>query len=127
MKNQLFALLSIVMSGLMASCYFPPQDPQNTSDIVADEQKVITDAQNAELQQARENLQNKQNELNGRTASVASPVIKSAYPTASSVPGKPGFVLNPYTGNQVDARGVPSRSLIRDPNDPDATHKFRVP
>ncbi len=52
---------------------------------------------------------------------------KSKYPTAAAVPGKPGFVFNPYTTNIVDVKGIGSGRLCRDPEDPDPNHKFRVP
>ncbi len=54
--------------------------------------------------------------------------VKPKYPTARPIPGKAGFVFNPYTYDQVDVRGVPGGSLVIDPNDPNkSTHKFRVP
>ncbi len=54
--------------------------------------------------------------------------VKPKYPTAKSIPGKPGFVFNPYTYEPVDVRGIPGQSLVFDPNDPDkSAHKFRVP
>ena len=43
---------------------------------------------------------------------------KPKYPTAKAVTGKPGFVFNPYTYDEVDVRGVPSGSVVRDPSDP---------
>ena len=43
------------------------------------------------------------------------------------IPGKEGFVFNPYTNNPVDVRGIPSGTLVRDPQDPNKDHKFRVP
>ena len=52
---------------------------------------------------------------------------KVNYPTAASVPGKDGFVFNPYTHNIVDVKGIPSGKLCRDPEDADPTHKYRVP
>lgn len=57
----------------------------------------------------------------------AAPVQKkSKYPTAKR--SREGFVINPYTGNEVDVRGVPGRSLVFDPDDPNkATNRFRVP
>lgn len=48
-------------------------------------------------------------------------------PVAIAIPGKPGFVFNPYTNHPVDVRGIPSKTLVRDPQDPDKSHKFRVP
>ena len=53
---------------------------------------------------------------------------KKNYPTASAVPGRPGFVYNPYTHTMVNVTGIRSGQLCADPEDPDAaTHKFRVP
>ncbi|SHJ72638.1 hypothetical protein SAMN02745181_2449 [Rubritalea squalenifaciens DSM 18772] len=54
-------------------------------------------------------------------------VDKPKYPVAVAVEGRPGFVLNPYTGNLVDVRDIQSMTLVRDPADPDETHLFRVP
>lgn len=47
-------------------------------------------------------------------------------PVAKPVPGKPGFLFNPYTQNQVDAEGIPSGTKIIDPQDPKA-RVFKVP
>lgn len=52
---------------------------------------------------------------------------KSKYRTAVPIPGKPGFVFNPWTNKAVDVRGVPGGMLVRDPNDGNPDHKFRVP
>ena len=53
---------------------------------------------------------------------------KTNYRTARSIPGKPGYVFNPWTLEPVDVRGIPSGSLVQDPNDPNkANHRFRVP
>lgn len=48
-------------------------------------------------------------------------------PTAMGVPGRPGYVFNPFTGNVVDVRGLKAGLLVRDPQDKDLTHSFRVP
>ena len=48
-------------------------------------------------------------------------------PIAKKVPGKPGFVYNPFTGKEVEVAGIPPRTKVRDPNDTDVTHIFRVP
>jgi hypothetical protein len=62
-------------------------------------------------------------------AVVKPPVVEkkpSKYPTA--VQTRKGFVKNPYTGNEVDVRGIPGGRLVVDPEDPDQlTNKFRVP
>lgn len=46
---------------------------------------------------------------------------------AKTLEGRPGFVLNPYTGTIVDVRGLSSGLLVRDPEDPDKTHTFYIP
>ena len=65
------------------------------------------------------------------TPLTSSPAIQPSrptkYPTAVGIPGKPGFVYNPYTNRPVDTRGMPPSSLVMDPNDPDKTHRFRTP
>ncbi len=68
---------------------------------------------------------------------ITKPVVKKVTPpkpaapkvvkNASKVPGKAGFVFNPYTNNQVDVRGIPSGTKVRDPHDSNPTHVFRVP
>jgi hypothetical protein len=55
-----------------------------------------------------------------------------SYPTAQFVrdsAGKPvpGLVYNPYTGNPVDVKGIPSGTKIRDPKDGNPKHLFFVP
>jgi len=50
-------------------------------------------------------------------------VVKFAAP----VVGKKGFVYNPFTGNQVDVRGIPSGTKVRDPHDSNPAHIFKVP
>lgn len=54
-------------------------------------------------------------------------VVPKVVKFASSVPGKPGFVFNPYTHNQVDVRGIPSGTKVRDPHDANPAHVFKVP
>ena len=52
---------------------------------------------------------------------------KPKYRTAVSIPGKAGYVYNPWTNKAVDVRGIPSGELVRDPHDSNPDHKFRVP
>ena len=53
---------------------------------------------------------------------------KKTYQTARKIPGKSGYVFNPWTMEPVDVRGIPSGSLVQDPNDPNKSiHRFRVP
>ena len=51
----------------------------------------------------------------------------SKYRTARAIVTKPGYVFNPWTNRAVDVRGIPNGTLIRDPNDGNPDHKFRVP
>jgi len=46
---------------------------------------------------------------------------------AAPVPGKDGFCYNPWTHNQVDVRGIPSGTKVRDPHDSNPAHIFKVP
>ena len=57
------------------------------------------------------------------TPKPPAPTVKYAAP----VPGKPGFCYNPWTHNQVDVRGIPSGTRVRDPHDSDRSHVFKVP
>ena len=50
------------------------------------------------------------------------------HPTASAVPGKPGFVFSPFNNKVVDVKGIPSGTLVADPQYPASEKKhFRVP
>ena len=53
--------------------------------------------------------------------------VKPTVRTAKPVPGKPGHVFNPFTQNHVDVNGIPSGTKVRDPNDGNQAHIFRVP
>ena len=49
-------------------------------------------------------------------------------PLAKWAPGQKGRkVLNPFTGEIVDVEGIPANTKVRDPNDKDSAHVFRVP
>ncbi|BCX47799.1 hypothetical protein HAHE_17070 [Haloferula helveola] len=47
-------------------------------------------------------------------------------PLAKPVPENPDMVINPYTGEQVNIRGFPRDAVLRDPEDPDPEHVFRL-
>jgi hypothetical protein len=64
---------------------------------------------------------------NGNGGGTGSTGQRPTYRYALQIPGKEGFVFNPFTNNPVDVRGIPSGTLVRDPQDNDANHKFRVP
>jgi len=83
----------------------------------------------AEEESDAEVLRKKQEAIKETEVSDQPPVVEkkpSKYPTA--VPTRKGFVENPYTGNEVDVRGIPGGRLVVDPEDPNQlTNKFRVP
>ena len=83
----------------------------------------------AEEESDAEVLRKKQEAIKDTEVSDQPPVVEkkpSKYPTA--VPTRKGFVENPYTGNEVDVRGIPGGRLVVDPEDPNQlTNKFRVP
>ncbi|MEN8678682.1 MAG: hypothetical protein ABF391_01420 [Akkermansiaceae bacterium] len=101
------------------------------------ELKKARDKANAEAKARRERLKQEQ-EANGGgsssdTTDLISPIKRepvkrtSKYRTARAIVTKPGYVFNPWTNKAVDVRGIPSGTLIRDPNDGNPDHKFRVP
>lgn len=60
------------------------------------------------------------------TPPVPQPDVEpKSYPYATPVPGKQGFVFNPYTNVKVDVRGLPSGTIVTDPRNPN--QKFYVP
>lgn len=52
---------------------------------------------------------------------------ETEHPFGVLLPGKPGYVLNPYTNTIVDVRGLRAGTLVRDPRDPVKDRAFRVP
>ena len=117
-----------------------PGVPQNAG------QTTLTDAQQQQLDASRQGVDAQGNPLptTGINSGALTPsgtgslpptgtpptstVGKKNYPTAAAVPGRPGFVYNPYTHTMVNVTGIRSGQLCADPEDPDAAnHKFRVP
>lgn len=53
---------------------------------------------------------------------------REAIPTASPVPGRPGFVFSPFNNKLINVEGIASGTLVADPQFPAAEKKFfRVP
>jgi len=124
----------------MGACApYPPYPGQNANQSTAASaaqkpKQTVTDEEQRQIEASRERLEreearrreqaeNKQNESLPKPSKPA----RVSYPTATAVPGKEGFVFNPYTQNIVDVKGIGSGKLVRDPEDTDSTHKFRVP
>ena len=129
-KHIFFPLALIAM--VLSSCYYyPPNpngprggypDPAGGPDLTAGEQEDIREARD----RAREE------EANGDPSTepqypATNPPARKDYRVAVPIPGKEGFVFNPFTNDPVDVRAIPPGTLVRDPNDPDPDHKFRVP
>ena len=131
-----FLLALGVMSGLLSSCIFPyppnpkaplpaqspdPVEPEQT--VNSEEQQRIREARQKAREEARRDA-----ESNPKPSDPdANPTPKEDYRTALPIPGKEGFVFNPFTNEPLDVRGIPHGKLVRDPSDPDPTHTFRVP
>lgn len=63
----------------------------------------------------------------GKPEAVPMDEVEAIHPVAEPIPGKPGYVFNPWTKKAVDVRGLASGTLTRDPADPDPSHQFRIP
>ncbi len=84
----------------------------------------------ADRREAADYRGNVENRVNGEIQSVKPklPVVRpGVVKFAAPVPNKAGFVYNPFTHNQVDVRGIPSGTKVRDPHDANPAHIFRVP
>ena len=131
-------LLPLGVVFLLGACYpYPsnykkrearPTQLQVEQTITSEEQRRIEEnRQQLEEQSADQPAEGGQWTEPNLDNSLPVPAPKSKYPTAAAVPGKPGFVFNPYTHNIVDVKGIGSGRLCRDPEDADPNHKFRVP
>ncbi len=138
MKLRSLSVISVLTS-LLASCTLAPQPPAPQPEARVKE-KVKTEVTNLEGEQQRQldamrerlasqNDLEKPPEVDPTSAITPTdkPKPKTGYPFATPVPGKEGFVFNPYTNNRVDVRDIPRGTLVRDPHDADPSHKFRVP
>lgn len=117
----------------------PPATTPKTPEQIAKEKARIKANKEAAERRAKLRELEKKNEQNDPQRNVTPPrgdggstvtpptPPKKQYKTAVPIPGKPGFVYNPWTNTAVDVRAIPSGSLVRDPNDGNPNHKFRVP
>lgn len=141
--NRLLLPLGLV-SSLLASCIYPyppnsgdpypagSPDPVPTAPTVSSSgQESIREARD----QVREGTAGTTGEAGttgtsgagGQDSGSSSPPPKKEYRVGIPIPGKEGFVFNPFTNNPVDVRAIPSGTLVRDPQDPNEDHLFRVP
>lgn len=54
------------------------------------------------------------------------PLVKSDYPTAQRVVGRPKLIISPYTGKYMDVEGLAPGSLAMDPTFPKEAKKYFV-
>lgn len=130
-------LIPLAAAVLVGACspYQSPPSPQNSWPPNAPGEQTITSEEQRQIEENRKRLEQEQHnrsraeggQWSGANNNASSMPAKPKYPTASAVPGKPGFVFNPYTHNIVDVKGIASGRLCRDPEDQDPSHKFRVP
>ncbi len=110
-----------------------PLAAQSPDPVEAPEEQTVNSEQQESIREARENVRRETAAANdnGPDADVPTgPVIpppKQDYREGIPIPGKPGFVFNPFTNRPVDVRAIPPGTLVRDPEDPNPDHKFRVP
>jgi len=134
--NRLLLPLGL-LSGLLTSCIYPyPPNPNGpimaTSPEFQDQGDSIESERQKRFREAQEQARRDEEGFSnidpvGPRDPSPIPPPKRDYRTAVAIPGKQGFVFNPFTNNPVDVRAIPAGTLVRDPNDPDAEHKFRVP
>ena len=126
MKNLTF-LIAVV--ALISACapYPPYGGYRQPSNMIPPGQPALTDPEQRQLYESPDPMTGRNADLNPPRVGDPSSSPVSKYPTAAAVPGKPGFVFNPYTHNIVDVKGIGSGKLVRDPEDNDTTQKFRVP
>lgn len=128
MKTLIFPIAAAAIVGACAPYPPYPQHPGVPTPGSPNGQQVLTDEQQRQLDEERARLERERQEREAQANNALTPPsTKPKYPTAAAVPGKPGFVFNPYTHNIVDVKGIASGKLVRDPEDNDPTHKFRVP
>ena len=132
MKIKHTPLLLGLIAALMSSCYYPYPNPNGVRGGYPDPApgQDITSGQQSDVRDARERIPSEPSA--GDPAPdpqnpVSEPPPRQDYRVAVPIPGKEGFVFNPFTNDPVDVRAIPSGTLVRDPNDPDPDHKFRVP
>ena len=91
-----------------------PNQPQSQQKETVE--RTVTDEEQRQLEASRERLKREEERRREEAASNYEETLPkpskpkvSNYPTATKVPGKEGFVFNPYTQNIIDVRGICSK------------------
>ena len=135
MKIHLLILVQGLACGLLSSCLTPyppnPYAPLPGNSPYPGDGSTLTDEDQEDIRNARDEARDQEENTNtpggqgGENPDTLPP--KRDYRVAVPMPGKEGFVFNPFTNRPVDVRGIPPGTLVRAPNDPNTDHKFRVP
>lgn len=125
-----------IASAVLTSCTYPPP-PGPSSPLTAESPDpappTVTSPEQENIRKSRDEARR---DSERRSASNPpetnededpSPPPKKDYRSGVPIPGREGFVFNPFTNNPVDVRGIPPGTLVVDPQDPNPDHKFRVP
>src|SRR5260370_6536825 len=93
-----------------------------SSDVSAANESVAVTEATTQPQPARERVSRVSRDETAQTKPRRSPVPRTSsaqleFPTAKSVPDKPGYVVSPFdaSGRYVDVSGYPSGSKVKDP------------
>ncbi len=133
--KRLSLLLLFTAGVLLNSCspifHTPQQTGPFTPEPIQPEQQDPT-LQNRILTQEdydQYRQQQQQVQQSTTTQGVTAPTLptRKDYPVATPIPGKPGYVYNPFNNNPVYVQGIASGRVVRDPKDPNTDHKFRLP
>ena len=145
MKETYSSILLGLLALIFASCGPIIVEPSGQKTQLPQEKEVVQSTVNTATQQASNSVQTvtsdaqkvireQQNALPPQpttTSSVYTPSIPTStvqnYPVAIPIPGKPGYVYNPYNNNPVFVEGIASGKTVLDPKDPNKDHKFRLP
>ncbi len=131
MKTKLIFLSLALISALLSSCYYPyPPNPNGPGYPDPVEDRNLTSEEQEGIREARDKAREGESSDNPSPEPrdpASNPPARKGYRVAVPIPGKEGFVFNPFTNDPVDVRAIPPGTLVRDPNDPDPDHKFRVP
>ena len=135
--NRLFLPIGVVSAAFFSACAPLPPNPNDpsttqTPEGAQGENEPITSDQQKQLRDQQDTVSSDEPASSGSDDTPvdvpAPPEPKTDYPRGLAIPGKPGFVFNPYNNNPVDVRGIPPGTLVIDPADPEKDkHKFRVP
>ena len=137
--HRLFLPLGLAC-GLLSSCLYPyppnphnpvpgesPDPAQTENTIDSQAQQEIREARDQARRDAQDQLDSVGPSNDSGDSNPPEPPKKKDYRVAVPIPGKEGFVFNPFTNDPVDVRAIPPGTLVRDPNDPNPAHMFRVP